>query len=277
MAGEVRTPVQVYCDVLPEQLGALERIASTADANGALSVYAWPLLCETALRMARTVGFDNLAALLEELDSRAHAYSMAPAQADEGARHRVSELIAHIRVHGGNIRPEHSSLWRSPDAESVAPSAHSQLKNAMILFVDEDPIARQIAETRLKATGARDVILANDGRDGLAQSDPEQPFAIIADWRTGPMGGLELLMEVRKGRTHVRADTPFVLVKRAHERKALRAGIRAGADYFLIKPFTEAALIHAIEAAAQRHAHAPMMIAAPMQPQSSWLLARAEV
>ncbi|HVY02128.1 MAG TPA: hypothetical protein VG983_00610, partial [Caulobacterales bacterium] len=65
---------------------------------------------------------------------------------------------------------------------------------------------------------------------------------------------------------HMRTDTPFVLVKRAHEREALRAGIRAGADYFLIKPFTEAALVRAIESAAHKRPPAiAAFLAAPRQ------------
>lgn len=262
MKGEERTAVQVYCDVLPEQLGALERIAGAADANGALSVYAWRLLCETALRMARTartVGFETLAGLLEDLDALAHAYSMAPAQAGEQARAKVRDLIAHIHAYGLSARPEQSRLWRA--CAGAADEAGASLAGAAILFVDEDPLARRIAQARLQASGAHAIMLAGDGRDALAQADPAQPYAIVADWRTAPMGGLELLMEVRKGRTHMRADTPFVLLKRAHEREALRAGIRAGADYFLIKPFTEAALIRAIACAAQRRPAPPSWMA----------------
>lgn len=105
-----------------------------------------------------------------------------------------------------------------------------------ILIADDDPIPRRL----LQATLARwdyEVVVARDGSEawGLLQSDDAPKLAIL-DWLMPGMDGVDVCRRVRErdGDAHY----VYLLLLTSKDRKEdLIAGMNAGADDYLIKPF----------------------------------------
>ena len=87
---------------------------------------------------------------------------------------------------------------------------------------------------------------AADGALGLrelsARPDAE---LVMVDWRMPDMGGLEVVTKIRSDRRFAR--TKVMMVTALDDGVAEDLAMVAGADGFLIKPFTERALIAQLE------------------------------
>jgi two-component system response regulator MprA len=101
-----------------------------------------------------------------------------------------------------------------------------------ILVVDDEPAVRDSLERALRLDGY-EVELAGDGREGLARIRERRLDAIVLDVLMPGMDGLELCRLVREA-----GDRTPILVLTARDGIADRvAGLDAGADDYLVKPF----------------------------------------
>ena len=101
-----------------------------------------------------------------------------------------------------------------------------------ILVVDDEPAVRESLERALRMDGY-EVDLARDGHEGLAHVRSRAPDAVILDLLMPSMDGLELCRELRAA-----GDRTPVLMLTARDAVADRvAGLDAGADDYLVKPF----------------------------------------
>jgi CheY-like chemotaxis protein len=255
MSDKLRAVIRAYCATLAEQLAELERAAH--DPDGPEAPARRRDLYEMAHRMAgaaQIMGFDGLGAAVGELEERARALLGAP---DEQAQSPdVSRLVGRVREVCAAVRPEASSLWTGAPAGEVGESrdyAEPLLAGATVLAADDDRFVLQLVRTALIDAGAKRVILAADGADALRLCYPVQPSVVIADWLMKPASGLALLSAIRSGKTHMRADTPLILLTGVKERDAVRRAVEAGVDYFVVKPFTREALLRAVRIARHRY------------------------
>jgi two-component system, OmpR family, response regulator MprA len=101
-----------------------------------------------------------------------------------------------------------------------------------ILVVDDEPAVRDSLERALRLDGY-DVDLAADGREGLLRCRATPPDAIVLDLLMPEMDGLETCRRLRAG-----GDRTPVLMLTARDGVSDRvAGLDAGADDYLVKPF----------------------------------------
>jgi len=101
-----------------------------------------------------------------------------------------------------------------------------------ILVVDDEPAVRGSLERALRLDGYA-VELASDGADGLERLADRPADAIVLDLLMPEMDGLELCRRVRGA-----DDQTPILVLTARDQVADRvAGLDAGADDYLVKPF----------------------------------------
>ncbi|MGE4231712.1 MAG: response regulator [Bacteriovoracia bacterium] len=112
-----------------------------------------------------------------------------------------------------------------------------------ILVVDDMATMRKVVNRTLSGLGYDDIAEANDGTtawDAISLACQRQkPFQlIISDWNMPNMKGIELLKKVRANPT-IRS-TPFILLTAESELNQIMAGIQAGANAYLLKPFTSA-------------------------------------
>jgi CheY-like chemotaxis protein len=115
----------------------------------------------------------------------------------------------------------------------------------MIVVVDDDSTMRMLIRQMLRNQG-HDVVLAENGRQGLELIRECKPQLIISDVQMPLMDGFDLLAAVRQDLSL--ATTPFILLTALQERSHVRQGMAAGADDYLSKPFSTEELRLAVDA-----------------------------
>lgn len=116
-----------------------------------------------------------------------------------------------------------------------------------ILLVDDDPEILLSLGTALKLEGY-DVVTATDGQEGLAATLRENPDALIVDVTMPGTDGLTLCRQLRAAGDRV----PILLLTARVEVNERVAGLDAGADDYLGKPFELDELLARLRALVRR-------------------------
>lgn len=121
-----------------------------------------------------------------------------------------------------------------------------------ILIVDDFPIMRRIVRNLLKQMGFADANIdeTENGLDALQKLTKGGYDMVISDWNMPIMEGLELLKAVRKD--DKLKDVIFIMVTAEAEREKVIEAIKAGADSYIVKPFTGEVLQEKIEKVLQK-------------------------
>jgi signal transduction histidine kinase len=110
---------------------------------------------------------------------------------------------------------------------------------ARILLADDNADMRDYVERLL--SGSWDVLRASNGKEALETAERECPELIITDVMMPEMDGFELLKALRANReTH---SIPVIMLSARAGEEAQIEGLEAGADDYLIKPFSARELI----------------------------------
>src|ERR671918_2102565 len=116
-----------------------------------------------------------------------------------------------------------------------------------ILVVDDEPAVREAVERALRLEG-HDVALAADGRQALDALDQWPPDAVVLDVLMPRVDGLEACRRMRSS-----GDRSPVLMLTARDAVRDRvAGLDAGADDYLTKPFSYAEFLARLRALVRR-------------------------
>src|SRR5918993_4644608 len=103
---------------------------------------------------------------------------------------------------------------------------------ATVLVIEDDPDMREIERTALSC-GGHDVVLAQNGSEGLRALEARRPCMILLDLMMPVMDGLTFLVE--RKRRGVAADVPVVCVSAGGGGRGARA-LRVGAEEWDHKP-----------------------------------------
>jgi DNA-binding response OmpR family regulator len=116
----------------------------------------------------------------------------------------------------------------------------------ILLVEDEVPLARFI-ELELKAEGYQ-ISVAHDGIAGLTLARESTPDLAILDWMLPGLTGLELCRRLRATGSKI----PVILLTAKDEVRDRVAGLDAGADDYVVKPFSIEELLARIRAHLRR-------------------------
>ena len=109
-----------------------------------------------------------------------------------------------------------------------------------VLVVDDDPVIVRLLEVNFEMEGFQ-VISAVDGFDGVEKARAELPDIIVSDVMMPKLNGLELCVAIKADQTTT--SIPVVLLSAKAQVADIRAGLDAGADDYVTKPFEPLDLI----------------------------------
>jgi DNA-binding response OmpR family regulator len=116
----------------------------------------------------------------------------------------------------------------------------------ILIIEDEHKIANSIKKGLEQESYAADV--AYDGDDGLASAMAEDYDAIILDRMLPGVDGMEICRQLRQAKKH----TPILMLTAKDQIRDRVEGLNAGADDYLVKPFSFEELLARIRALLRR-------------------------
>lgn len=131
-------------------------------------------------------------------------------------------------------------------SHAVSPSMSSSMTSHILLVEDEVKLARFV-ELELTSEGYR-VSVAHDGLSGLTLAREATPDLLILDWLLPGMTGVEICRRLRQ--TGNKAPVIFLTAK--DEVSDRIEGLDAGADDYMIKPFSIEELLARVRAHLRR-------------------------
>lgn len=108
------------------------------------------------------------------------------------------------------------------------------------LVVDDFSTMRRIVRNLLKELGYSNVDEAEDGAMALSKLKNEQFDFVISDWNMPVMNGLDMLKSIRADADL--AKLPVLMVTAEAKKENIIAAAQAGANGYVVKPFTAATL-----------------------------------
>lgn len=122
-------------------------------------------------------------------------------------------------------------------------------KQISVLLVDDESAIREMIRFALGKAGM-EVRCAADAREALVKLADKKPDLLLLDWMMPGISGLELTRRLRKNPTT--ADIPIIMLTAKVSEDDKVAGLNAGTDDYIIKPFSPRELIARINAVARR-------------------------
>ena len=113
-------------------------------------------------------------------------------------------------------------------------------KNIKILVVDDFPTMRRIIRNLLKDLGFENVEEAEDGAMGLDKLRNGNFDFVVSDWNMPNLDGLSMLQQIRADPGL--SKLPVLMVTAEAKKENIIAAAQAGANGYVVKPFTAATL-----------------------------------
>lgn len=123
----------------------------------------------------------------------------------------------------------------------------------VILIVDDDPDILRLVEVNLRLHGY-DVVSARSGSEALAALENKRPHLALVDLMMPGMDGLELTRRLRAD--PMATALPIIMLTAKAMTSDKVAGLAAGADDYIVKPFDTSELLARVRATLRRNQEA---------------------
>lgn len=117
--------------------------------------------------------------------------------------------------------------------------------NLHFLVVDDFSTMRRIVRNLLKEVGFTNVSEAEDGQVALNRLHSGGIDFVVTDWNMPNMDGLTLLQTIRA--TPTLCHLPVLMITAEAKKENIIAAAQAGANGYIVKPFTGATLHDKLE------------------------------
>ena len=125
-----------------------------------------------------------------------------------------------------------------------------------ILVIDDDPDIRRLVVWKLRQAGFSAVAEA-DGEAGLAaaygrpsEGPSVRPDLVLVDWTMPKLSGIEVCRVLQENPDT--ADITVILLTANAQETEFELGMAAGADDYIVKPFSPKEMLERVEAALAR-------------------------
>ena len=115
-----------------------------------------------------------------------------------------------------------------------------------ILIVEDEDTVREVVSEGLQSEGY-EVLVANNGLDGLRQAREANPDLILLDLMLPEMDGLSVCRALRRN-----SDVPIIMLTARGTEMDKIAGLETGADDYVVKPFSLGELLARIRSLLRR-------------------------
>lgn len=120
---------------------------------------------------------------------------------------------------------------------------------AHILIVEDDPALAELLRYNLEGAGFSALVEA-DGDDAINAIREREPDVLVLDWMIPSLSGIDVCRRVRA--MPERRDLPIIMLTARSEETDKVLGLEAGADDYMVKPFSPKELIARIRAILRR-------------------------
>jgi len=121
---------------------------------------------------------------------------------------------------------------------------------AKILIAEDEPDIRELVTFMLRFAGY-EVVAASNGEDAVRTAAREIPDLVIMDVRMPRMTGYDAC-RLMKSNPDLR-DVPVVFLSAKGQESEIRSGLDAGAEEYLLKPFSPAELTNRVRGILSRY------------------------
>ncbi|MCP3990195.1 MAG: response regulator [Actinomycetia bacterium] len=120
------------------------------------------------------------------------------------------------------------------------------------LVIEDDADIRALVAFKLRQADF-EVAEEGDGEAGLAAATSIEPDVILLDWMMPKLSGIEVLLRLRA--TESTASIPVIMLTARAQESEIERGFAAGADDYIVKPFSPRELQSRVEAVLNRAMH----------------------
>ena len=138
------------------------------------------------------------------------------------------------------------ALFIHPAASLLERETNKEKAMAKVLVVDDSKAVRMILARTLRDLG-HEVMEATNGQEALEVIDTEKTSLslVLADWNMPELNGFDLLKRVRQN--PALASLAIVMVTTETELDHMAAALEAGANEYVMKPFTREILVEKLQ------------------------------
>jgi len=104
-----------------------------------------------------------------------------------------------------------------------------------ILIAEDDRDIQLLVQRKLEMSGYSDIWMTNDGQEALSHALENPPSLLILDVMLPSLDGLSICAEVKKT---LSPAPPILIMSARGQQTHLQEGTMAGADAYIIKPFS---------------------------------------
>jgi len=116
-----------------------------------------------------------------------------------------------------------------------------------VLIVEDDKFLSELISTKLDKEGY-DIILANDGEQGLKKTLEEKPNIILLDIMLPGMDGFEVLENLKRHTDPAIKNIPVIILSNFGQEEKVERGLSLGAVDYLVKAnFTTGEIVQKIK------------------------------
>ena len=113
-----------------------------------------------------------------------------------------------------------------------------------IIVAEDDRAVRELVEFKLSSAG-HEVQMEEDGQAALDAIKASPPDVVVLDWMMPHLTGIEVCMAIRADPEL--AHIPVLLLTARAQEADVEKGRQAGADDYLVKPFSPRDLLARVE------------------------------
>jgi diguanylate cyclase (GGDEF)-like protein len=125
-----------------------------------------------------------------------------------------------------------------PMSEIVGATVTDQAESVQILIADDSPVSRRLLEVVLRNWGYQVTAVSSGTEAWQILQRPKAPRLAILDWMMPGLSGPEVCSLVRQHQGQPDSVYTYIILRTSrNEKDDLIAGMEAGADDYLVKPF----------------------------------------